>query len=131
MQRQKKNSSYTQKPQQQSIVCIITSSSSLDTKEESGSVAPSYRAVSALGQANWVILTNGRLWRLYSSESVQPARIILKWYEGVSDETNHRLQYFVALFSASSLESNKNGLNELDSIYEEGLHHAKKIEVDI
>ena len=51
--------------------------------------------------------------------------------EGVSDETNHRLQYFVALFSASSLESNKNGLNELDSIYEEGLHHAKKIEDDL
>jgi hypothetical protein len=119
--------------QQEEAICIISSSNSLDTKEDSNSVAPSYRAISALNRARWVILTNGRIWRLYSnrvsSKSTDYFEIDL---DGISGAEDPRLQYFVALFSAHSLFPQREGeVSDLDSIYEEGIRYAKKIEDDL
>ena len=128
---QQRSTTYSQK-QQQSIVCVVTSSSSLDVKEESSPVAPSYRAVAALSHADWVILTNGRLWRLYSSRiSSASTNYFEVDLEGVSDDTDRRLNYFVSLFSATSLVKRSDGLTDLDSILDGGLRHAKEIEDDL
>src|SRR5207249_74200 len=46
--------------------CIIAPVESLDFKT-GALAAPSYQAVASLREFEWVILTNGRLWRLYSN----------------------------------------------------------------
>ncbi len=49
------------------VGCIVASVDSLDIKPGE-MVVPSYQPVSLLKEKQWVILTNGRLWRLYSSK---------------------------------------------------------------
>lgn len=126
---------YPQRPkqQQENAVCIIARTSSLDAKEDSNSVAPSYQAVSALNHAKWVILTNGRLWRLYSSRVSSASTNYFEIdLDGISDSEDPRLQYFVSLFSASSVIPDEEGeLSDLDSIYDEGVRYAREIEDDL
>ena len=113
------------------VNCIVTKANSLDTKSESSEVVPSYEAVSALSSSNWVILTNGRLWRLYSSRVNSPSTNYFEIdLEGVSSESDPRLRYFISLFSEQSLIPKPDG-SDLDSIYELGLRYAKEIEDQI
>ena len=120
--------------QQNAVVCITTKANSLDVKDEAASVAPSYRVCRALSHAKWVILTNGRLWRLYSSRVSSTSTNYFEIdLDGVSSENDPRLQYFVSLFSASSVvpREGEDGVSDLDSIYDEGIRHATEIEDDL
>jgi len=106
--------------------CVVTKADSLDTKKSQEAV-PSYQAVSALKQVHWVILTNGRLWRLYSSRvSSSSTNYFEVDLEGITSEDDPRLQYFVSLFSAASLMPKDLG-SDLDSVYEGGLRYAQEI----
>ncbi len=115
------------------VVQYLSSSSvdSLDTKT-SISIAPSYLAVSALRKYPWVILTNGRIWRLYSDKESSVSTDYFEIdLEGVTIETDQRLLYFVSIFSAQSFLPQKNGLTELEITYEGGRQYAQEIETDL
>ncbi len=110
--------------------CVVTEADSLDTKK-SDEVVPSYQAVSALRQVHWVMLTNGRLWRLYSSRVSSSSTNYLEIdLEGIISATDPRLLYFVSLFSAASLAPKPSG-SDLDSIFEGGLRYAQEIKDEL
>lgn len=107
-------------------ICVLTKAESLDTKK-SAEVVPSYQAVSALKQVHWVILTNGRLWRLYSSRvSSSSTNYFEIDLDGITSESDPKLAYFLSLFSASSLAPKPQG-SDLETIFEGGLKYAQEI----
>jgi len=111
-------------------ICVVTKADSLDTKKAQ-EVVPSYQAVSALKHVHWVILTNGRLWRLYSSRvSSSSTNYFEIDLEGVASESDPRLHYFVSLFSAAALMPKETG-SDLDSVFEGGLKYAQEIKDEL
>jgi hypothetical protein len=112
------------------VSCVVAPVDSLDVKTPDR-VAPSYQAVAALRRTGWVILTNGRLWRLYSSRvSSSSTNYFEVDLEGVADEGDPKLIFFVALFSASSFVPRK-GVTDIELVYEGGLRYAKEVEDDL
>jgi len=112
------------------VCCVVAAVESLDVKTRD-KVAPSYQAVAALKSHTWVILTNGRLWRLYSNRVSSPSTNYFEVdLENVAAETDPRLTYFVSLFSASSFVVREN-VTDVDLIYEEGIRHAQEVEADL
>ena len=112
------------------VCCVVASAESLDVKT-GDRVAPSYQAVAALRSYTWVILTNGRLWRLYSNRVSSPSTNYFEVdLENVAAETDPRLAYFVSLFSASSFVV-KEGVTDVDSVFDEGIRHAEEVEADL
>jgi hypothetical protein len=110
---------------------VVTQSDTLDYRS-SGDVAPSYVAVSALSSKRWVILTNGRRWRLYSSAVSSPST---DYFEvdltDVSEESDPRLSYFVSLFSAKSVARGGDKGSFVDSVFEDSRSYAREIEEDL
>jgi hypothetical protein len=110
--------------------CVTATVDSLDVKT-GDKVAPSYQAVAALKKYGWVILTNGRLWRLYSSRvSSVSTNYFEVDLEGVAAETDPRVVYFVSLFSSSSFAV-RDGVTDVDLVYEEGIKRAQEVEADL
>ncbi len=107
--------------------CIVAPVESLDVK--TGELAaPSYQAVSSLREYEWAILTNGRLWRLYSNRvSSSSTNYFEVDIEGIVSDRDQKLLYFVSLFSASSFLP-KQGITDIQLTYESGLKYAKEIE---
>jgi len=112
------------------VGCVVASVESLDVKSGS-EAAPSYQAVAALKRLGWVVLTNGRLWRLYSgrvsSASTNYFEVDL---DNVVAEADPRLRYFVSLFSASAFSVHE-GIADVDLVYDEGIKHAQEVERDL
>jgi hypothetical protein len=112
------------------VACVVADVGNLDVRTVD-KVAPSYQAVAALQRKTWVVLTNGRLWRLYSrrvsSSSTNYFEVDL---EDVAAETDARLGYFVLLFSANSFLQ-REGLADVDSVFDEGNRHARGIEENL
>lgn len=112
------------------VTCVVAPVESLDVKVED-KVAPSYQAVAALRRSTWVILTNGRLWRLYSNRvSSASTNYFEVDLEGIVTETDPRLTYYISLFSAASFVL-REGVTDVDLVYEEGTKHAQEIEDDL
>jgi hypothetical protein len=113
------------------VACIVADNvESLDVKV-GNRAAPSYQAVGALRRCSWVILTNGRLWRLYSSRvSSASTNYFEVDLDGVVAETDARLTYFVSLFSASAFVL-REGVIDVDLVYDEGIKHAQGIEDEL
>jgi hypothetical protein len=112
------------------VVCVAATVDSLDVKTGE-LVTPSYQAVSALGRYTWVILTNGRLWRLYSSRVASASTNYFEVnVEGLSSESDHRLAFFISLFSALAFAS-PDEVGDVDVVFEGGLEYAQKVEDDL
>ena len=112
------------------VACVVASAESLDVKM-GDKVAPSYQAVAALRRFGWVILTNGRFWRLYSGKvSSASTNYFEVDLDGVVAETDPRLVYFVSLFSASSFVV-RDGITDVDLVYDEGIKHAQGVEDEL
>jgi hypothetical protein len=110
--------------------CVVAPAESLDVKM-GDKVAPSYQAVAGLRRFGWVILTNGRFWRLYSGKvSSASTNYFEVDLDGVVAETDPRLVYFVSLFSASSFVV-RDGVTDVDLIYDEGIKHAQGVEDEL
>jgi len=110
--------------------CVAAPAESLDVKM-GDKVAPSYQAVAALRRFGWIILTNGRFWRLYSGKvSSASTNYFEVDLDGVVAETDPRLVYFVSLFSASSFVI-REGVTDVDLVYDEGIKHAKGVEDEL
>jgi len=112
------------------VCCVVAAVESLDVKA-GDMAAPSYQAVSALRSYSWVILTNGRFWRLYSSRVSSPSTNYFEVdLEGVFAEADPRLTYFVSLFSASAFVV-REGVTDVDLVFDEGIKHAQGVEADL
>lgn len=112
------------------VACVVAPVESLDVKV-GDKAAPSYQAVAALKRCSWVILTNGRLWRLYSSRvSSSSTNYFEVDLDGVAAETDARLVYFVSLFSSSSFVVRQD-VTDVDLVYDEGIKHAQDVEKDL
>ena len=108
---------------------IVSDRANLDVRYGEG--IPSMRAVAELSDHEWVMLTNGRIWRMYSSKvSSASTNYFEVDLEQADDEKDVRLQYFVAIFGALSLQI-VNGASQLDSIHEGSLTHASELEEDM
>lgn len=107
----------------------VTDRNNLDVRYEEG--IPSMQAVSELSNHEWVMLTNGRIWRMYSSKvSSASTNYFEVDLDQVDDEKDMRLQYFVAIFGALSLQVT-GGRSQLDYIHEGSMTHASELEEDM
>ncbi|VVB71584.1 Uncharacterised protein [uncultured archaeon] len=112
------------------VCCVIAPVDSLDFR--TGSLAaPSYQAVAKLRDFNWVILSNGNLWRIYCRRSASESTSYFELnLEGISEASDLRLVYLAAIFSAPSFVK-RGGASDIDLIYEGGVIHAKGLEEDL
>jgi len=108
---------------------IVTEQAELDVRH--GGVIPSMQAVAELRNREWVMLTNGRIWRMYSSKvSSASTNYFEVDLEQADDAKDARIQYFVAIFGAKSLQT-KGNVSQLDSIHEGSLTYASELESDM
>ena len=112
------------------VCCVVAGVESLDIKTGEN-VAPSYQAVAALRRCRWVVLTNGRLWRLYSSRISSPSTNYFEVdIDGIVDQADPRLLYFVSLFASSSFAMRDN-TTDLDLVFDGSISHAQDVENDL
>jgi hypothetical protein len=112
------------------VCCIVAPVDSLDFRTGE-MAAPSYQAVAKLRDFSWAILSNGHLWRIYCKKSPSESTSFFELnLEGVSDPSDQRLVYLAAIFSALSFVR-KDGISDIDLIYEGGISYAKGLEEDL
>ena len=92
-------------------------------------VAPSYTAVAELKHSTWVILTNGREWRLYTSRVSASTTNYLGIDTGGGDL--EPLRYLAALFGAATYEGGTAGLPQIDEFFDQARFKAKSLEDDL
>ena len=109
------------------ISIIITKQDDFSIKNKDSDITPSYTAISRLQKSRWVILTNGRKWRLYTS---RVSAASTNYFEITLGSNDSVIQYLVAIFSASSYEE-KNGHTDIDHIFDEGKNYATSLEQDL
>lgn len=109
-------------------VIIEDSSSDLGIRTEDRA-APSYAAISELKNSRWVILTNGKHWRLYTSKvSASTTNYFEISLAGKDKDIIFR--YLLALFHASSYTED-NGEVLIDTVFNRGKTYAEKLEEDL
>jgi Eco57I restriction-modification methylase len=112
------------------VSCIATGAESLDTKT-GDQVVPSFQAVASLTKFRWVILTNGRFWRLYTSRVQSSSTNYFEVdMEGVITENDQKLSYYVSLFSAKSFVPREQ-VTDVDITFEGGIQYATDVEKDL
>lgn len=115
----------------QNATVVASPAENLDIMPSNDRAVPSVQAVSALDQYPWVILTNGRLWRLYSARvSSASTNYFEVDLEGVADEKDPKLKYFVGLFSAAAL-SPRQDITDVDFVFDGGVQYGKELEDDL
>jgi len=81
---------------------------------------------------NWGILTNGRLWRLYTPKSHMP---IADYYQvdivKLVEAPPEKLKYFYLFFRKSALITQAAGKSFLDQVFEGSIDYAIELEKDI
>ena len=89
-------------------------------------VAPSYTAVAELAHSSWVILTNGREWRLYTSRVSASTTN----YLGIDTDAGHpeSLRYLAALFAFATHAGNN---PQIDVFFDQAHHKAMQLEHDL
>lgn len=89
-------------------------------------VAPSYTAVAELKHSTWVILTNGKEWRLYTSRVSASTTNYLGIDTGSGDV--EPMRYLAALFGAATHEVGADGLSQIDEFFDQALQKARSLE---
>ena len=89
-------------------------------------VAPSYTAVAELKHSAWVILTNGRHWRLYTSRVSASTTNYLEIDAGRAEPD--RCRYLAALFSARTYDG---APPQIDKMFERSHLYTKRLEEDL
>ncbi len=110
------------------VSIIITKQDNFSIRKNETDVAPSYIAVAALRKSQWVILTNGKKWRLYSAKISASST---NYFDILLDPAQDNItKYLIILFGASSFEK-IDGKTDVDIFFEEGKNYAKKIEENL
>ena len=91
-------------------------------------VAPSYRAVAELESAPWVILTDGIVWRLYTS---RVSASTTNYFEiSLSVKKTIILRYLAAIFGANAYVK-KGGKAGIDIIFDDGKNYVHELEENL
>ena len=110
-------------------IAVATERTELDVKY--GDTIPSMQAVAELGNHEWVMLTNGRIWRMYSSKvSSASTNYFEVDLDMVDDAKDDRIKYFVAIFGAKSLQV-KDKTSHIEMIHEGSVTYASELEEDM
>ena len=110
-------------------MAVVTDRVELDVKY--GDSIPSMQAVAELTGHEWVMLTNGRIWRMYSSKVQSASTNYFEVdLEKADDAKDGRIQYFVAIFSAKSMRM-KDRTSHLDEIHIGSIAYASELEEDM
>ena len=108
-------------------VCVIVSEEQdLSMAQKSGQVAPSYLAVTKLAEHAWVILTNGKSWRLYTD---RVSASTTTYFEINLEEPNHsKLLYLAGIFGKDSYSGVESLINRA---FDESQRYARALEDDL
>lgn len=112
-------------PNPEIVTVITTPQDNFNTRTGGGgSAAPSYYAVTELKTSKWVILTNGRRWRLYTTNV---SASTTNYFEIVLDDTTEsKLFYLAAIFGARAYHD-----GAIEQIFEEGKKFARGLEENL
>ena len=107
-------------------VCIITTEEpDLGIARKSGSVSPSYAAVTKLSEHAWVILTNGKTWRLYTDKAAASTTTYFEITLEDNPKNTRKMLYLVGIFGSDSY----NGTEPLIiRAYNESQKYARTLE---
>ncbi len=109
------------------VSVVLTTQNDFSIRE-SEAVTPSYTAISKLQDSQWVILTNGKKWRLYSNKISASST---NYFEVVLDPARDTItKYLIALFSLKSFET-INKKCDIDLFFDEGKNYAIALESDL
>ena len=109
------------------VSIIITDKDNFSIREKGQDTLPSDLAVSELSNSSWVILTNGKRWRLYST---RVSATTTNYFEIILDNNEQKIKYLIALFGFDSY-INKAGIVDIDYFFDEGKNYAKELEDNI
>ena len=111
------------------VSIVVTDQDDFSIRQRDSDVAPSYTAVAELGRKNeWVILTNGKKWRLYTNRISASSTNYLDMTLGPGRDS--ALRYLVALFGAASYRKT-GGLRDIDIFFDESGKYARDLEEDL
>ncbi|MEW6033514.1 MAG: Eco57I restriction-modification methylase domain-containing protein [Chloroflexota bacterium] len=109
--------------------------SKTDSKDTLTNVNPSFQIVGYLTatQRRWGILTNGRLWRLYSTKSRVPLRdsYQVDLVQILEEGTEEQLKWFILFFGKKSLLLSVDNKSLLDRVLEGSADYAIELEAHI
>ena len=111
----------------ENISIIITDQTDFSTRQNDADIAPSYIAVAELKQSQWVILTNGKKWRLYTSKVSATST---NYFEITLVPKDIVIKYLIIIFGIDSYKK-KDGKTDIELFYEESKKHAKKLEENL
>ena len=110
------------------VSIVTTTQDSFSIRSGSSDVAPSYTAISHLKQSKWVILTNGKRWRLYTSNVSASST---NYFEISLDmQRDSTIRYLVAVFGAATFEET-DGKRDINVFFIEGKRYATDLEEDL
>lgn len=110
-------------------ILVVKPNIDLDILQKENTIPPSHVAIDELENSNWVILTNGRLWRLYTRNTSAPATSYFQL--DIKRENRIVLEYFVAIFSALTYEHKEGKQADIDVMFRESGDHATGLEEDL
>lgn len=84
-----------------------------------------------LSRANWGLLTNGRIWRLYHREYGLDAYLSIDLVQILQEKEINEFQYFFFFFSSTALQKDHQGYNWLDRSIEQSIEHKKSIGINL
>ena len=121
----KKSGSVFQFKNMSTSIVVTPAGRDLSVRTKDG-VAPSYTAVAELKHSRWIILTNGRKWRLYTSRVSASTTNYLEIDTG--DGHPEPLRYLAALFGFATHEGDH---PKIDEFFDEAHHKAMDLEKDL
>ena len=105
---------------------VITRQENFSIRESKHDVAPSYTAVSELSRHRWVILTNGRKWRLYTSRISASST---NYFEvNLNEPSDTVLKYLGMIFGYASFDRDS---PKIDLFLDQGKEFAAQLEEDL
>ena len=122
------NNVYRSRSSPQATIVIVERGQDFGMQRSSDDVAPSYKAVSELRNAPWVILTDGMTWRLYTS---RVSASTTNYFE-ISLEVKKAivLRYLAAIFGAASY-AKRNDKADIDVIFDDGKNYVQELEENL
>ena len=109
-------------------IVVVDRGTDFGVQRSRDEAAPSYRAVAELAGTPWVILTDGVVWRLYTS---RVSASTTNYFEmSLLSRKGIVLQYLVAMFGAASYV--KRGVKaRIDVIFDEGKDYVQELEENL
>ena len=113
------------------VSVMITNQDDFSIREKNSDIAPSYTAITKLKESQWVILTNGTRWRLYTNRISASST---NYFEILLDKNNDTItKYLIVMFSNMSYHENDadGTTSDIDRFFEQSKTYAKELEENL